>query len=133
MGDCVQPGNARVKPCADSQTPVCVRFVVTDIIALMKPNPKSTAKPTIHAASITLATVLILMVPLIAMQFTSEVQWSLFDFVLMGALIFAAGAALDVSWQRAGKYKVLAVAGIVLAFLWLWAELAVGIFTNWGS
>lgn len=90
-------------------------------------------KTTIHAASIALVTALILMMPLVAMQFTSEVQWTLPDFIFMGALIFAAGIALDVAWQRAGKYKVLAVIGIVLAFLWLWAELAVGVFTNWGS
>ena len=28
----------------------------------------------------------LLLIPLTAMQFTNEVQWSLFDFVIMGAL-----------------------------------------------
>ncbi len=28
---------------------------------------------------------------------------------------------------------LIVTALIVLVFLWLWAELAVGIFTNWGS
>lgn len=37
------------------------------------------------------ATGLLLLIPLIAMQFTNEVAWSLSDFTLMGTLIFGTG------------------------------------------
>lgn len=78
-------------------------------------------------------TALILLIPLIAMQFTEEVKWTVSDFVVMGILLLITGTAIEVAAKRAGKYRVIAIAGIVFAFLWLWAELAVGVFTNWGS
>ena len=80
-----------------------------------------------------LGTILILAIPLIAMQFTAEVQWSLSDFVIMGAIVFVAGLLLDLAIRKAGKYRVLAALTVIAGFLWLWAELAVGVFTNWGS
>jgi hypothetical protein len=36
-------------------------------------------------------------------------------------------------FKKAGTYRILAAAAIVVVFVWLWAELAVGVFTNWGS
>jgi peptidoglycan/LPS O-acetylase OafA/YrhL len=78
-------------------------------------------------------TVGILLVPLVAMQFSNEMNWDLYDFMVMGALIFITGLLLDLVMKKAGKYKLLAAAIIVLLFLWLWVELAVGLFTNWGS
>ena len=38
---------------------------------------------------------ILLLVPLIAMQFTEEVNWSVFDFMIMGTLLFALGATLE--------------------------------------
>ncbi len=60
-------------------------------------------------------------------------SWTLFDFVAAGALIFFAGLMIDLALRKFGKNRAVAVVGIVLVFMWLWAELAVGIFTNWGS
>jgi hypothetical protein len=60
-------------------------------------------------------------------------DWMPGDFVVMGALLFGVGAALDLIWRRAGRYRVIGSAILVFLFLWLWAELAVGVFTNWGS
>jgi uncharacterized membrane protein len=51
----------------------------------------------------------------------------------MGTLLFITGLGLDLVMRKAGKYKVAAVIGIVVLFLWIWAELAVGVFTNIGS
>jgi peptidoglycan/LPS O-acetylase OafA/YrhL len=82
---------------------------------------------------IALVTALILLVPLVAMQFTDEVSWDVTDFVVMGALLFGTGLALHLVIRKTGKYRVIAALAIVIAFLWLWVELAVGLFTNWGS
>jgi peptidoglycan/LPS O-acetylase OafA/YrhL len=83
---------------------------------------------------IALVTGLVLLIPLIAMQFTDEVDWGLGDFVVMGALLFGMGS-LFVLAARKVREKYWPVVGIALALvlLYLWAELAVGIFTNWGS
>lgn len=50
--------------------------------------------------------------------------------MVMGILLFCAGLAIDFAVKKFNKsaYRILAVAVIVLAFLLIWAELAVGIF-----
>jgi hypothetical protein len=82
---------------------------------------------------IALATGLILLAPLLAMQFTEEVAWTLSDFVIAGVLLFGTGLMFVLAARKTRKYR--AVIGIVLAaaLFYVWAELAVGIFTNWGS
>jgi hypothetical protein len=80
-----------------------------------------------------LGTAGILLIPFVAMQFTEEVQWTLSDFIVMGSIIFVTGLLLDLALRKAGKYRLLAAGAVLIGFLWLWAELAVGIFTNWGS
>jgi hypothetical protein len=72
-------------------------------------------------------TALILSVPLIAMQFTDEVDWGVGDFVLMGALIFATGLAISYVLRNVSKkYRFPIVAGIIITFILIWMELAVG-------
>jgi len=79
---------------------------------------------------IVLTVVLILLIPLIAMQFTSEVDWSPFDFLVMGILLLGTGLACELVLRKVKKtaYRVAIVAGILVALLLIWAELAVGIF-----
>ena len=79
---------------------------------------------------IVLTVVLILLIPLIAMQFTSEVDWSPFDFLVMGVLLLGTGLACELVLRKVKKtaYRVAIVAGILVALLLIWAELAVGIF-----
>ncbi|MFA6307465.1 MAG: hypothetical protein WCS88_02150 [Patescibacteria group bacterium] len=75
---------------------------------------------------------LILLVPLIAMQFTEEVNWSLTDFVVMGALLFGTGLGINFALNKLSnpEYRVIVVTIIVLIFLLIWVELAVGIFNT---
>jgi hypothetical protein len=82
---------------------------------------------------IALATGLILLIPLIAMLFTGEMGWGLFDFVLAGVLLFGTGSTFVLAARQTRKYR--AVIGVVLAaaLLYVWAELAVGVFTTLGS
>ncbi len=80
--------------------------------------------------------VLILIIPLVAMQFTEEVNWSLFDFVLMGTILFGVGLAYELIARRSEKktmYRVAFGVGLVGAFLLFWVNGAVGIIGNEGQ
>lgn len=80
-------------------------------------------------AQVTLATLALLLIPLVAMQITNEVNWDVADFIVMGVLLFAAGLGLKSAMQVDGTTKrILVVIAIVLAFFYIWTELAVGIF-----
>ncbi|HET7631373.1 MAG TPA: hypothetical protein VFK16_03565 [Gemmatimonadaceae bacterium] len=81
-----------------------------------------------------LATGVLLLVPLVAMQFTSAVNWNLADFIVGGLLIFGFGSAFVLAARRLQRRYWLATgAVVVLVFLYVWAELAVGVFTHLGS
>ena len=85
-------------------------------------------------AWITCCTGFLLLVPLIAMLFTDEVNWDLLDFVVMGILLFGTGVSVAVVGRMlAGKRRVITAILIVVAFLLVWVELAVGVFTNLGD
>lgn len=78
-----------------------------------------------------LSSILVLLaIPFIAMQFSSEVQWSLFDFLVAGGLLLALGFSIDLAIRKAKTVnkKYLAITAIVIFFLLIWAELAVGVF-----
>ena len=83
---------------------------------------------------VAVATGIVLLIPLIAMQFTEEVNWSAIDFIVMGLLVFGTGSLFVLVFRRVPrKWRIIACIMIALAFLYVWAELAVGIFTNLGS
>ena len=73
-------------------------------------------------------TALLLLVPLVAMQITHVVKWSLSDFVIMGALLFASGLTYELIARRARKPAQRAVAALAVGavFVVIWLELAVG-------
>ena len=72
----------------------------------------------------------ILLIPLIAMQLTNEVNWSLFDFIIMGAMLTITGLLGEIIFKKVKKYKHRVILYVVVAIIFLltWAELAVGIF-----
>lgn len=77
---------------------------------------------------IAIGTGLILLVPLVAMQFTDEVQWELPDFIIIGTLLMGAGLTFEAITARVdAKYRPVIVIAIVAAVLLIWAQLAVGI------
>ena len=79
---------------------------------------------------IMLTAALLLLLPLIAMQFTDEVNWNVFDFVVAGVLLFGTGLICELVLRKIKKtkYRVAICAFILAALLLVWAELAVGIF-----
>ena len=80
---------------------------------------------------IALATGAILLIPLIAMQLTTEVRWGKMDFFVMGSLLFGIASLFVLAARRAPrKYRLLVGGVFIAAFLYLWAELAVGLFTK---
>ena len=72
------------------------------------------------------------MIPLLAMQFTDDVNWSIFDFVVMGFLLLFFSLGIDITMKKVKNenIKILYVVLTILIFLLIWAELAVGIFDS---
>ena len=73
---------------------------------------------------------IILLIPLVAMQFTSEVAWSASDFVLIGGLLVGTGLLCELVLRTVKKteYRILLCVLLLAALFLIWAELAVGIF-----
>jgi len=79
---------------------------------------------------ISFITAMLLLIPLIAMQFTKEVNWTLFDFVVAGILLFGTGLLCELAIRKINnpKHRIAACIAILAVLLIVWAELAVGIF-----
>jgi hypothetical protein len=72
------------------------------------------------AVRVALGVALILTLPLVAMQFTDEVVWSLADFVLVGILLTVVGVALELAVKKAGNLPTaigIAAVGVAAAIL----------------
>jgi hypothetical protein len=75
------------------------------------------------------AAVALLITPFIAMQFTREVNWTLSDFMVFGAMILMVAVPLELV-ARASRnwyYRGGALLALMGMFLTIWANLAVGI------
>jgi hypothetical protein len=71
------------------------------------------------AVRVAVVTTAVLLVPLVAMQFTSEVDWSLFDFAFAAALLAGAGLLLELAVRRPHivAYRAGAIAVGLLAIV----------------
>lgn len=72
----------------------------------------------------------LLAIPLVAMQFTNEVNWTVFDFIVMGGLLTITGLSIEFATRKlkSANWRIgVTIAILILLFL-VWAELAVGIF-----
>ena len=61
----------------------------------------------------------ILLIPLIAMQFSSEVNWNIFDFLMMGLLLTTTLFLIRYSKKYTHNTTII---------ITIWIQLAVGIF-----
>ena len=78
---------------------------------------------------IALVTAFLLLVPLVAMQFIAEVNWTWSDFIVAGSLLFCSGLAYELIARKAGNssYRVAVGVAVATALLLVWVNLAVGI------
>jgi hypothetical protein len=72
----------------------------------------------------------LLLIPLIAMQFTEEVNWTILDFIVAGFLLLSTGVACSIVLKKIKKrnHQILIIIAFLAALFLIWAELAVGIF-----
>lgn len=75
------------------------------------------------------AAAILLTLPAIAMRFTDEVNWSPFDFVVMGLMLGTLCLALELTLRAARSHAFVLAGGIALlvSFAAVWITLAVGI------
>lgn len=101
----------------------------TNILTLEPRNMENQKKITRSLLLVALATLLLLSIPLIAMQFTNEVDWSFADFIIMGLLIFGTGSSYVLITRFATNLIYRAAIAQVLGttLFMIWANLAVGL------
>ncbi len=97
--------------------------------AIMIERMKMFMKPDKNIIRIALVTALLLMIPLVAMQFTNEVVWKLGDFIVAGALLFGAGLTYELIARKMGSntYKPAIGLAVATGLILVWANLAVGL------
>ena len=73
--------------------------------------------------------VLLLAAPFVAMRFTSEVNWSVGDFIFAGVLLGLIGGTFElvVKASRSGAHRAGAGLALLATLLVIWTNLAVGI------
>ena len=80
--------------------------------------------------TVVLVTALVLMVPMLAMQFTSEVNWDATDFIAAGTLLMVTGLVYVflARMVRTPQQRMMARIVMLGVLFLMWAEMAVGIF-----
>lgn len=80
--------------------------------------------------AIVLTVALLLLIPFIAMQFTTEVNWSLPDFMIAAVLLLGTGLMCELVLRKVKKTssRIAICVALFLALMLVWIELAVGIF-----
>lgn len=118
------------------------RLFIKDVILLFRPTIignlyqlTNTETMMITKQNKRLATILIsasalLLIPLLGMLFTNEVNWKILDFIVAGVLLGGTGLALEFILRKikTKRNRLFLIIGLFLALILIWTELAVGIF-----
>jgi len=74
--------------------------------------------------------IFLLLIPLLGNVFSDDVNWSLFDFLVMGTILLTMGILINLIIDKLKKrsFKVLLIIVTLLVFALFYLELAVGIF-----
>lgn len=73
---------------------------------------------------------LVLLIPLVAMQFTNQVNWTAANFIVAAILLLGTGFIIEVIVRlvKTPKYRFAICAALLIFLILIWAELGVGIF-----
>jgi hypothetical protein len=79
---------------------------------------------------ILLISLALLLIPLIAMKFTDEVNWTIADFIIAGSLFVGTGLISEIVMRKVKNInnKVGLILAILIIVFLIWIELAVGVF-----
>ena len=74
----------------------------------------------------------LLIIPLLGILLTDVVEWGGFDFLLMGSLLLVLGIAINLTLLNIKYFnkRIAIIFFIILIFLLIWVELAVGVFNT---
>lgn len=75
---------------------------------------------------------LLLLIPFIAMRFTSDVNWDLTDFTVAGVLLLGTGLLCELVMRKVSniKYRIALCAALLLGLFCIWVELATDAFSR---
>ena len=74
----------------------------------------------------------LLLIPMATMLISDEINWSIFDFLVMGVLLFSFGVSINIVLNNTknSRIKITFFTFLILIFSLIWIELAVGIFES---
>ena len=86
----------------------------------------------IERLKIPLACLSLLLIPMATMLISDEINWSIFDFLVMGVLLFSFGISINLVLKniKNSKIRITFFTILILIFSLIWIELAVGIFES---
>ena len=72
----------------------------------------------------------LLLIPAVAMTLSDTVQWTWFDFIVMGSLLLGLGMTISFVLKKfkQSPNRLYYISAVIIVFLLIWAELAVGVF-----
>ena len=84
----------------------------------------------LHLSIILSIVAVILLIPLVAMQFSLGFDWNTFDFIIAGILLTGTGLIVEFVLRKIKKmeYRIVLCLAILAILFLVWAELALGIF-----
>lgn len=99
------------------------------LTSIIKENLTSFIMNSKHLIRVALITGVLLLIPFFAMQFTDEVHWDLFDFIIAGTLLFGSGLTYKLISRKANSFTYKAAVGLAVftGLFLIWSNLAVGI------
>ncbi|MDC0644431.1 hypothetical protein OAP32_02550 [Crocinitomicaceae bacterium] len=76
--------------------------------------------------------IVFLLIPLIGMLISDQIIWSIYDFILMGSMLLLVGFGIDRILKHVNAYtkRFIYISLIVLLFIFVWIELAVGVLNT---